>query len=594
MKALICLLVLLPLIVFSQPMGETHTAGTTWYDLQHVGSCGRMIAVDTMGYVHVAWMNGYNQEQLPRHVYYNAWVPESSEFLVPGGIQIDATTRSGYVTLACTQDGYAIPIFNTTTEPEVTSVPICCDLLPHVGAFYCYGGPTDCVWPHGTIDAAGNLHLVVMAHPEILAHTVEYVRATQHCDPEWPVEWTTPLVMDTIMNLGHAIASSQTTDRVVMGWPHPRTISGGQINNDIFLRISENSGDSWSDNLNITNFVPGDTACLDETGNWTYCVHDTFRAYTDLSLLFDEEDVIHAAFTTRLYYEFDDSEHDPFGWISQSGIWHWNEATEHFSLVAGAFHFQTVEDSILVDNGAWQLNVQRPSLAIDTTSGFLYCAYMLFDSNCYSDNGYPMADVLISVSTDNGEHWSVGTNVTRTCPGENIPAPGSMHEREATLGETVTDGMLHLSYLLDHDAGTAVQMEGVATLNEFIYQRIPVDSIATMPLMPNLPIHADSTGFNTVREPSVAAVPSDVRLYAAYPNPFNSSTTIAFDLPQRSEVDLIVYDLLGRRVATLVSGIMSPGRHVHAWKADGLASGIYFVTLESPDARQVQKIMLLR
>ena len=59
----------------AQPMGDVYPAGTTWYDWQHNGSCQRMISVDTMGYVHVAWTKGLDETNDQRHVFYNVWDP---------------------------------------------------------------------------------------------------------------------------------------------------------------------------------------------------------------------------------------------------------------------------------------------------------------------------------------------------------------------------------------------------------------------------------------------------------------------------------------------------------------------------------------
>jgi hypothetical protein len=220
---------------------------------------------------------------------------------------------------------------------------------------------------------------------------------------------------------------------------------------------------------------------------------------------------------------------------------------------------------------------------------------MQYDSNCTSEAGYPMADVLISVSVDNGSTWSVGTNVTRTCPGRAIPAPGNMHERDQTLEETVSDGFLHLFYEIDHDAGSMVQYEGVPTFNQMIYQRVPVDSIAATPLVPNYPLHYDSTGFLAAPERRIdISVPRDVVLHPAYPNPFNSSSVIRFDLPMATEISLTIYDLLGREVETLQTGMIGAGAHQLTWDASARASGLYFVVLTAERFTRVHKLMLLR
>jgi hypothetical protein len=84
------------------------------------------------------------------------------------------------------------------------------------------------------------------------------------------------------------------------------------------------------------------------------------------------------------------------------------------------------------------------------------------------------------------------------------------------------------------------------------------------------------------------------QLENAYPNPFNSTTTIAFDLPAMSEVHLVLTDILGRQVEELLSGSMSAGPHRFTWNANDLPSGTYFARLETRFGTLFQKLLLLK
>ncbi len=77
--------------------------------------------------------------------------------------------------------------------------------------------------------------------------------------------------------------------------------------------------------------------------------------------------------------------------------------------------------------------------------------------------------------------------------------------------------------------------------------------------------------------PPPYTLPTAFRVYQNYPNPFNGSTSVTYDLPERSSVEVTLYDLLGRRVRVLFSGVQGPGTPpaVHI-DAAGLASGVYF------------------
>ncbi|MCH8013012.1 MAG: T9SS type A sorting domain-containing protein [Candidatus Marinimicrobia bacterium] len=64
-----------------------------------------------------------------------------------------------------------------------------------------------------------------------------------------------------------------------------------------------------------------------------------------------------------------------------------------------------------------------------------------------------------------------------------------------------------------------------------------------------------------------------------YPNPFNPNTTISFDLSEARNVELVIYDILGREVITLISSQHIAGQHKGVWNASNVASGVYFYRL---------------
>lgn len=92
--------------------------------------------------------------------------------------------------------------------------------------------------------------------------------------------------------------------------------------------------------------------------------------------------------------------------------------------------------------------------------------------------------------------------------------------------------------------------------------------------------------------------PNETRLLAPYPNPFNPSTVVGFQVGAIHEspvqVKLSVYDLLGREIAVLVDGVMPAGSHSVRFSGDGLTSGMYFVRLQTADHVLVRSITLLK
>jgi hypothetical protein len=90
------------------------------------------------------------------------------------------------------------------------------------------------------------------------------------------------------------------------------------------------------------------------------------------------------------------------------------------------------------------------------------------------------------------------------------------------------------------------------------------------------------------------AAPSDFRLLPNYPNPFNPTTTIAFEVPTATRATVTVYDALGAEVATIFDGRADAGVHRAAFDAAGLSSGVYFYVLQTPEFRQARKMMVLK
>jgi hypothetical protein len=103
------------------------------------------------------------------------------------------------------------------------------------------------------------------------------------------------------------------------------------------------------------------------------------------------------------------------------------------------------------------------------------------------------------------------------------------------------------------------------------------------------------TGVLTAIDPlSDENLPGEFRLDQNYPNPFNPITTIQFTVPKHTNVKLQLYDLLGRKVGTLVDEELEPGEYKYIFNASGFASGVYFYHMEADRFIQVKKLILLK
>ena len=93
--------------------------------------------------------------------------------------------------------------------------------------------------------------------------------------------------------------------------------------------------------------------------------------------------------------------------------------------------------------------------------------------------------------------------------------------------------------------------------------------------------------------------PTEFVLEQNYPNPFNPSTTIQYSIPTvqthgYASVQLVVYDILGREVATLVNSEQMPGSYSVMFDASGLTSGLYFYKLSSGGFISTKKMILIK
>ena len=94
-------------------------------------------------------------------------------------------------------------------------------------------------------------------------------------------------------------------------------------------------------------------------------------------------------------------------------------------------------------------------------------------------------------------------------------------------------------------------------------------------------------------------LPSEYHLSQNFPNPFNPSTTIEFELPERCDVSLAVFNVLGQKLVELVRGEMAAGHHTVVWDGRGdngevLPSGVYFYRISSDQFTESKKMLLLK
>jgi len=129
--------------------------------------------------------------------------------------------------------------------------------------------------------------------------------------------------------------------------------------------------------------------------------------------------------------------------------------------------------------------------------------------------------------------------------------------------------------------------DNMANINQgffFEYAKAAIGATATMAIPDTI-----STG---IEKPD--QLPEAFALMANYPNPFNAATTISFVLPNKADIELTVYDILGQKVATLYEGTLNAGSHQLTWNAINYASGLYFYNLNAGEYSAGGRMTLLK
>ena len=108
------------------------------------------------------------------------------------------------------------------------------------------------------------------------------------------------------------------------------------------------------------------------------------------------------------------------------------------------------------------------------------------------------------------------------------------------------------------------------------------------------PVNSNNIPLAIEKKPQESQLPKETKLVGNYPNPFNPTTQIKFNLAQSGKIELSVYNILGQKVANLINGVRKAGSYTITFQADKLSSGIYFMVLKTPKGIQTHKMTLIK
>jgi len=129
--------------------------------------------------------------------------------------------------------------------------------------------------------------------------------------------------------------------------------------------------------------------------------------------------------------------------------------------------------------------------------------------------------------------------------------------------------------------------------------RIPPSTFPTVVLDSLTPLVSGTTF--TTSNPTITGnfnisneIPSEFKLYENYPNPFNPTTSIKYDIANNSFVKLTVYDVTGKAVETLVNETMNAGKYEATFNGSKYASGVYFAKIEAGSYNHIVKMLMVK
>ena len=172
-------------------------------------------------------------------------------------------------------------------------------------------------------------------------------------------------------------------------------------------------------------------------------------------------------------------------------------------------------------------------------------------------------DIYMTQSFDAGDTWTENVRVTTV---SSNPAGGTI--LAGLIGEysgvSVREGIANLVW-------TDFRNGDQDTYSARIQTYIPTDIKEERPVVPRKPL-----------------------LVSNYPNPFNSSTIVRFNVPDEAELELSIFDVAGRKVMDLAKSRFEAGSHSIEWSPGNLSSGVYFVNLKSDNNTSTRKVVYLK
>jgi len=391
------------------------------------------------------------------------------------------------------------------------------------------------VWPRHAITSPFNIHYVasIGGNPPT---GISYTRTTD--------AGATFDIVDQLMFTASpgAIAGADAQDIAAYG-SAVSLISAGP-GGDVAVMTSTDNGDTWTEEVIYDVAGPGELPSGEEQ----------FQPDGSCAAIYDMSGSLHVTWSTFL--AIGNATNDPELFYSvDAPLMYWSEATGVIPVA-----YPLPDTTIGLPNGRNGNYATGPDMAVDGDDNLFIIYTTMVNDQDTSGNYYE--HVFAARSYDNGVSWS-GDELT----------PGTGFDASFPSVADLADANLHIVYNCDPLAGNNLQGTHAQIQVAIMYLQTP----------------AIITGVD-----EHSPTPVSFRLEQNYPNPFNPSTEIRFNLAESGPVSLVVYDILGRRVATLVNEQLPAGEYRRSFSGAGLSSGLYVYRLTSGEHSASRKMLLTK
>ncbi|MCB0722798.1 MAG: T9SS type A sorting domain-containing protein [Ignavibacteriae bacterium] len=524
---------------------ERMTSLSGFYDWQTNGDCKHHIYYVSESIIHTAFttaIDSTNIETSRRTVY---------SFSSNGGliwqtqVQVPSNVRSGFAFLTAgnsgASNGSAI-IANHSGSPLGTAIHV--DAFPGLGSFthYPMPAPRYFIWPQVNTLSNGN---VLVSGNTYQGSSSTDTLSTWVFNPnsgQW-IGTQQFLLSNASTHLNMRLTSATGPSGKALLVTTPINDEGGSFGgNRIFYWTSTDYGANWSS--------PGvlfDTQ-IDSDG-------DTSSPWIGLDAIYDDYSNFYVTFNTL----------GSNGSYSSAKIWINRNGTQN-KIVARNTDIPGAMQSA-VSTQANMCSMDWPSLSVTQNGHYAVVGYSVPKQND-TVNGFNSMDTYFSLVSADLLGISTPHQITS----------GNNDERYISLNRRVIlNYKIPLVYQKDPQPGSFA-FNDLAPLSRatLIYREIEYLNPLT------------GTGFTN------SSIPGKFILYQNYPNPFNPSTSIRFDIPKSGNVRILIYDISGKLVETLIDESLSPGTYEINWNGDRFASGVYFYSLEAEVFKQTRKMLLVK